>query len=92
MNNSERALTTGDLELIERIVYKSADDVATSIARSFERLEERIDAADSRIYARLGELDENIAVNRQTFADRISELTDELRERESTAENAEHES
>jgi len=30
------------LELIERIIYKNGDDLAISIARSFERLEERI--------------------------------------------------
>jgi len=35
-----------DLELIERVIYKNGDDIAVSIGRSFERLEERIDAAD----------------------------------------------
>jgi len=44
-----------DLELIERVIYKNGDDVAVSIARSFERLEERIDAAESRFYGRLGD-------------------------------------
>jgi hypothetical protein len=36
------ALDTKDLEFIERAIYKNADDIATSIARSFERLEERL--------------------------------------------------
>ena len=49
-----------DLELFERIIYKSADDVAISIARSFERLEERIDGAESRIYSRLAEVEDTI--------------------------------
>jgi prefoldin subunit 5 len=49
-----------DLELFERIIYKNGDDIAVSIGRSFERLEERIDAAESRIYSRLGEIEEKI--------------------------------
>ena len=39
------ALDQKDYEVIERLIYKNADDVAVSISRSFERLEERIDAA-----------------------------------------------
>ena len=42
------ALEQKDIELLERVIYKNSDDVAVSIARSFERLEERIDAAESR--------------------------------------------
>ena len=55
------ALDQKDLELIERIIYKSADDVAISIARSFERLEERIDATESRLYGRLADIEDKIA-------------------------------
>ncbi|MGB7746824.1 MAG: helix-turn-helix domain-containing protein, partial [Verrucomicrobiia bacterium] len=40
------SLEQKDLELIERVIYKNGDDIAVSIGRSFERLEERIDAAD----------------------------------------------
>ena len=58
--NNENNLTKSNLELIERIVYKSADDIAVSIARSFERLEERIDGAESRIYSRLAEVEDTI--------------------------------
>ncbi|MEK7641540.1 MAG: hypothetical protein AAB365_00935 [Patescibacteria group bacterium] len=54
------SLDTKDLELIERIVYKNSDDIAVSIARSFERLEERIDAAESRIYSRLADIEDKI--------------------------------
>lgn len=36
------ALNQKDLELIERILYKNGEDVAVSIARSFERIEERM--------------------------------------------------
>ena len=54
------ALDKTDIEIIEKIVYKSADDIAVSIARSFERLEERIDSAESRIYSRIAEIDDLI--------------------------------
>lgn len=54
------ALDQKDLELIERVIYKNGDDVAVSIARSFERIEERIDAMESRLYSRLAELDDKL--------------------------------
>jgi hypothetical protein len=38
------------------MIYKNGDDVVVSIARCFERLEERIDAAESRIYSRLNDI------------------------------------
>ena len=41
---NHNGITQKDLEIIERIIYKNGDDVAVSIARSFERIEERIDA------------------------------------------------
>lgn len=47
-----------DLELIERVIYKNGDDIAMSIGRSFERLEERIEAAETRIYGRLAEIED----------------------------------
>ena len=52
------SLDTKDLELIERVIYKNGDDIAVSISRSFERLEERIDAVESRIYGRLADLED----------------------------------
>jgi hypothetical protein len=54
------SLEQKDLELIERVIYKNSDDVAVSIARSFERLEERIDAVESRLYSRLAELEDKL--------------------------------
>ena len=53
-------LEKNDLELIEKIVYKNADDIAVSIARSFERLEERIDSSESRLYGKIAELENMI--------------------------------
>lgn len=64
---NENVLTQKDLELFERIVYKSADDIAVSIARSFERLEERIDAAESRIYSRLADISHEMAAELKTM-------------------------
>jgi len=54
------SLTTKDFELIERVIYKNGDDIAMSIGRSFERLEERIDSAESRVYGRLIEIEDMI--------------------------------
>lgn len=42
---------------IERMTYKNSDDICVSVARSFERLEERIDAMESRLYARIADLE-----------------------------------
>ncbi|MDE3068718.1 MAG: hypothetical protein KGJ60_14380 [Verrucomicrobiota bacterium] len=47
-------------EKMERLIFKSGDDVAVSISRSFERLEERIDAGESRIYSRLTDIEDGI--------------------------------
>lgn len=54
------SLDSKDLELIERVIYKNGDDIAVSIGRSFERLEERIDSAESRIYGRLADLEDQL--------------------------------
>jgi len=51
-----------DLDSIEGVVYKNNDDVAVSIARSFERLEERVDAAEARIHSRLSELEDRLEI------------------------------
>ncbi len=74
------SLDQKDLELIERIVYKNSDDIAVSIARSFERLEERIDASESRIYMRLNEIDDRSDAARQDIIELLNEFRDEVRE------------
>jgi hypothetical protein len=53
-------LTKEAIESIERMVYKSGDDIAVSIARSFERLEERTDAMESRLYSRFADLEDKM--------------------------------
>jgi len=42
-------MTKKDIEVIERMIYKNTDDIAISVARSFERLQDRIDAQEQRI-------------------------------------------
>ena len=54
------SLEQKDIELLERVIYKNGDDIAVSLARSFERLEERIDAAESRIYSRISDVEDKI--------------------------------
>jgi len=57
------SLDQKDVELLERVIYKNGDDIAVSLARSFERLEERIDAAESRIYSRLSDVEDKIGLS-----------------------------
>ncbi len=74
------ALEQKDLELIERVIYKNGDDVAVSIARSFERLEERIDAAESRIYSRLAEIEDKIESARQDLDDKLGDVREDIQD------------
>jgi hypothetical protein len=53
-------LSQKDLEDIERLIYKSGDDIAVSIARSFERMEERMDSMESRLYGRLTDIEDKL--------------------------------
>lgn len=48
------------IETIERMIYKNGDDIAVSIGRSFERLEERIDAMESRLYSRFADVEDKM--------------------------------
>lgn len=58
------SLNANDLEQIERIIYKNGDDVAVSISRSFERIEERMEAFESRINERFTDLESVTALER----------------------------
>lgn len=68
-----------DLETIERVIYKSGDDMSVAIGRSFERLEERIDAAESRIYSRLAEIEDKIENIRQEDSESFEAVREEIR-------------
>ena len=74
------SLDQKDLEVLERLIYKNADDLAVSIARSFERLEERIDAAESRLYTRIADVEDKIDSGRQELSDRFGDVRSEIRE------------
>ncbi len=74
------SLDQKDIELIERLLYKSSDDIAVSISRSFERLEERIDAGEARLTSRLAEIDDRIEASRQDASDSIGEIKEEVRD------------
>lgn len=74
------ALDQKDIESVERIVYKNADDVAVSIARSFERMEERIDAAEARLAGRIADAEDKIEAARQDVADELGDLREDIRE------------
>ncbi|MES2216533.1 MAG: hypothetical protein V4481_04540 [Patescibacteria group bacterium] len=74
------SLDQKDLELIERLIYKNADDVAVSIARSFERLEERIDTMEGRLYTRISEVEDRMESSRQDLSDSIGNVKDEFRD------------
>jgi molybdopterin/thiamine biosynthesis adenylyltransferase len=74
------SLDQKDLEILERFIYKSTDDIAVSISRSFERLEERIDASEARTYSRLAEIEDRIEASRQDTSDLLGEVKEEVRE------------
>jgi hypothetical protein len=74
------SLEQKDLERIERVIYKNGDDMAVSIARSFERMEERIDAAESRICGHLSEIEDRIETSRQDLSDELGLVRDSVRD------------
>jgi guanylate kinase len=74
------SLEPKDVELIESLIYKNGDDIAISIARSFERLEKRGDDAESRIYSRLSEIEDKVEASRQDMSDTIGDVKEELRD------------
>ena len=67
------ALDRNDLEQIETIIYKNSDDIAVSIARSFERLEERLDSAESRLYNRITDVEDKLEARAESARDPLDE-------------------
>ncbi len=74
------SLEQKDIELIEHIIFKNSDDIAISIARSFERLEKHFHDSESRIYSRIGELEDKIEASRQDVSDTIGDIKEEIRD------------
>ncbi len=68
------SLEQKDIELIDRLLYKNNDDLAASVARSFERLEERIDAAETRIYSRLADIEEKVEMGQHELVSEFIEV------------------
>ena len=73
------ALDKKDIEIIEQIIYKNADDIAVSLARSFERREERMDAGESRLLTRMAELEDMVEGSRQSLTDLIGDVRADVR-------------
>lgn len=69
-----------DIEIFEKMIYKNGDDIAVSIARSFERLEERMDAIESRTYGRLADIDDKIDLTGREILDRLADIEEELQD------------
>lgn len=61
------ALKPGDLEAIERVIYRNGDDIAMAVGRSFERLEEQMKSIESRIYGRLTEIEKELKTELTTL-------------------------
>lgn len=74
------SLEQKDLEIIEGLIYKNSDDIAISIARSFERLEKRAENSESHILIRLSEVEDRIESGRQSIDDSLGDLREELRD------------
>ena len=68
------------MELIERIIRKTCDDVAVSYERGLERVEERLDGAESRIYSRLADLEEKNEDRWQSVIETLETLREDIRE------------
>ena len=74
---SENSQTRKLIEAMECIIYKNSDDIAVSIARSFERLEERIDTSESRIYSRLADIEDKMCGWFQDFENMMDIVKEE---------------
>ena len=74
------ALDTKDLDAIKQIISNFNDDMAVAIARSFERMQESMDAMENRHLARLVELADDIEGSRQALADLLGDVRTDVRE------------
>lgn len=74
------ALEQKDIEVLERIIYKNGDDVAVSISRSFQRLEERLEVLESRLCSRIADVEDKVEGCRQDIADEIGDIKAEIRD------------
>lgn len=69
-----------DIEIIEHLIFKNSDDIAISIARSFERLEKHIQDIEGRLHNRLSDIDDKLDTTRQEISDNIGDIKEEIRD------------
>ena len=69
------ALEPNDLDFIEGLTFKNADDSAVAIARSFERVEERLGDMETRISGRLSSVRDAIDGSCEDILNRLPRLT-----------------
>lgn len=74
------SLDQKDIEIIEHMIFRNSDDIAISIARSFERLEKHTFDSEARLYSRLGEIEDRIDASRQDISDTIGDIKEEIRD------------
>lgn len=79
-SDKKTTLSQKDIEVLERIIYKNGDDVAVSISRSFQRLEERIETLESRLCSRIADVEDKIEGCRQDIADEMGDIKSEIRD------------
>ena len=65
--NTNVVLKPGDLEAIERVIYRNGDDIAMAVGRAFERMEEKMNSIESHIYGRLTEIEKEIKAELTTL-------------------------
>lgn len=54
------SLEQNDIDLIERIFYKWSDDFTENISRNFDRVHDRLDDTETRIYMRIGDVEDHL--------------------------------
>ena len=74
------SLDQKDIEIIEHMIFRNSDDIAISIARSFERLEKHYFDSEARLYSRLGEIEDRIDASRQDISDTIGDMKEDIRD------------
>jgi len=67
------ALDRKDLEQIEATIYKNSDDIAISIARSFERMEQRMSDMEFSLYSQMSDLEDRLEMQAKTSTEALDE-------------------
>jgi hypothetical protein len=71
MSTKSKGSKESRVESIERMFFKHADDLAISIARSFARLEGRIDALETRVREDGGDLRDRLETQHANVIDKL---------------------